>query len=173
MINLVYTSRYLRSLVLIKFDKYFKLSSGFCSFGQWDKSLSKNLFNLLSKLYTELNFLFDFEYYTLKLMKVRHHLSLFSVCFHFLKCLRSCDELPKSKICFYCSCVRARNYDCPSYFYDIDMDPRDFSDNFRPLISNSVLDLDVHLDCPPFFETCKKEGRWQGTCDLFEVYTKE
>ena len=39
------------------------------------------------------------------------------------------------------------------------MDPRDFSDNFHALISNSVLDLDVYLDRHPFLiRVRKKEG---------------
>ena len=39
------------------------------------------------------------------------------------------------------------------------MDPRDFSDNFHSLISNSVLDLDVHLVRHPFLiRVRKKEG---------------
>ena len=39
------------------------------------------------------------------------------------------------------------------------MDPRNFSDNFHALISNSVLDLDVYLDRHPFLiRVRKKEG---------------
>ena len=37
LINLVYISKHLRALVLIKFDKYYKLSTSFCDFGQWKK----------------------------------------------------------------------------------------------------------------------------------------
>ena len=57
-----------------------------------EEKLSGNSFNLLSKLYTELELFFDFELYTIKLMKVMRHLLLFSVCLHFLRSFRSCDN---------------------------------------------------------------------------------
>ena len=82
-ISLIYISKHLANLLLIKFDKYYKLSTGFCSFGQWRKKLCDNSFNLLSKLYTDLELFFDFEVYTIKLMKTMRHLSLFSVFFVF------------------------------------------------------------------------------------------
>ena len=38
LISLIYVSKHLRNLVLIKYDKYYKLSTDFCSFGQWKKN---------------------------------------------------------------------------------------------------------------------------------------
>ena len=38
LISLIYVSKHLRNLVLIKYDKYYKLSTVFCSFGQWKKN---------------------------------------------------------------------------------------------------------------------------------------
>ena len=83
LISLVYVSKHLRNLVLIKFEKHYQLSTGFCAFGQCKKELCDNSFNLLTKLYTDLELFFDFELYTIKLMKTMRYLSLFSVCLHF------------------------------------------------------------------------------------------
>ena len=64
LINLLYTSRCLRFFVLIKFRSYRKLSSGFCSFDEWDEKLTQDCFNLLNKLYLDLDScVFDFEYF--------------------------------------------------------------------------------------------------------------
>ena len=98
LITLLYTSRCLRFFVLIKFKSYWKLRSGFCSFDQWNEKLNQIFFNLLNKLYLDLdNCVFDFEYYILKLRKVKCHLSLFSICIHYMRCTRSCNKLPKSR----------------------------------------------------------------------------
>ena len=86
LISLIYVLKHLRNLVLIKFGKSYKLSTG------------DNSFNLLSKLYTELELFFDFQLYTIKVMKVMSHLSLFSVYLHFLSCFRSCDKSLKIKM---------------------------------------------------------------------------
>ena len=128
------------------------MSSGFCSFDQWYEKLAQNFFNLLNKLYLDLdNYVFYFEYYYIfKLRKVKLHLSLFSICIHCMRCTRSCDKLPKSKYCFYCSRVRMSNFDMPSNFYDIDMDPHDYSENFRNLMRYSTVDLDIQADPMPF-----------------------
>ena len=74
----------------------------------WEKNLCDNTFELLDDLEThlEMSFKNDFELHVFKLMKTMHHLSLFSVCLHFLRCFRSFDKMTKSKFCFYCSRVR-------------------------------------------------------------------
>ena len=89
LISLVYISKHFMNLALIKFGKYYKFSTGFCLFGQWEKELCDNSFNLLSKSYTDLELFFDFELYTIKLMKTMNQLSLFSVFLHILRCFRS------------------------------------------------------------------------------------
>ena len=38
LITLLYVLKHLRELVLIKFNKYFKMSSGFCFFHLWKKN---------------------------------------------------------------------------------------------------------------------------------------
>ena len=128
-----------------------------------EKNLIDNSFNLLSKLYTELELFFDFELYTTKLIKVMRHLSLFSVCLHFLRCFRSCNKLPKSKFCFYCSHVKERNYEKPTCFLYIIADERDFEEQFCRLIS-SCIDLDSHEDHPVFFDVLK----FSRKCDFYE-----
>ena len=172
LITLLYTSRCLRFFVLIKFKSYWKLSRDFCSFDKWDEKLTQNYFYLLNKLHLDLdNCVFDFEYYyIIKLRKVKRHLSLFSICIHYMRCTRSCDKLPKSKYCFYCSRLRMSNVDIPSNFYDIDMDPLDYSDNFQDLMGYSTVDLDIQADPMPFFDNTLK--RSSTLCEQFEVYTR-
>ena len=163
LINLVYISKHLRALVLIKFDKYYKFSTSFCDFGQWKKKIRDNLFNLLSKLYTDLALFFDFELYTIKLMKTMPQPLLISVCLHFLRCFRSCDKLPKSKFCFYCSHVRARNHEKPIYFLDIIVDERDFEEQFCKMVSKCI-DLDTLEERPITFDYPK----FNRKCDFHE-----
>ena len=139
--------------ILINFDKYYYLSSGFCHFGQWKKILIDNTFNLLSKLNTELEFFFYFEVYTLKLMKFMRHLSLFSVCSHFLRCFPSCYKVPKSKFCFYCSQVKARNYEKPTYFLDVIVDQRDFEEQSCEMVG-SHKDRLIIFNSPKFSRKC-------------------
>ena len=154
---------------MVKFKSNWKLRSSFCSFDQWDEKLNRNFFNLLNKLYLDLdNCVFDFEYYILKLRKVKRHLSLFSICIHYMRCARSCDKLPKSKYCFYYSRVRMTDFDISSNFYDIDVDPHDYSENFRNLMEYSTVDLDIQLDPVPFSDNTLK--RSSTLCEQFEVY---
>ena len=142
LITLLYVLKHLRELVLIKFNKYFKLSSGFCFFHLWKKKLCDNTFELLDDLETHLEMSFDFELYVFRLMKTMRHLSLFSVCLQFLRCFRSCDKMPKSKLCFYCSCVTMKNYQTPSVFMDIVIDEHHFEEQFC-LTDPSCIDLDI------------------------------
>ena len=152
-----------------KFRTYWKLSSGFYSFDQWDEKLTQNFLNLLNSLYLKLyECVFDFEYYILKLRKVKHHLSLFSICTHYMRCVKGFDKL--SKYCFYCSCVRMPDYGCPSNFHDIDVDPNDYSENFRNLLGNLSVDLDVQLDPVPYFDNSLR--RSSNLCEQFDVYKR-
>ena len=171
MVLLFYTSRSLRFFVLVKFKSYRKLSNGFCSFDQWDEKLTQNFFDLLNKLYLDLdNCVFDFEYYTLKLRKVKRHLSLFFICIHYMRCIKSCDKLRKSKYNFYCSRVRMSDFAYPSNFYNIDMDPHNYSENIRNLMEYSTVDLDIQQDPMPSFDNALK--RSSTLCEQFEVYTR-
>ena len=75
-----------------------------------------------------------------KLLKRFHHKSLFSVCLHFLRCRRSCEEKPN-----YCkSCSRVRDND----YYDVNK----FSDvyftslpSYLDILSTNCVDFDVFL----------------------------
>ena len=77
------------------------------------------------------------------------HLSLFSVCL-FLRCYRRCDKLPKSEYCFFCSNIRARDFEKPSYFLDIVIDERDSEEQFCDM-ANSLIELDISLLRPVCF----------------------
>ena len=91
------------------------------------------------------------------------HLLLISVCLHYLRCFRSCDKLPKSKFCFYCSHVRARNYEKPIYFLDIIVDERDFEEQFCKMVSKCI-DLDTLEERPITFDYPK----FNRKCDFHE-----
>ena len=74
------------------------MSTGFCSVRDWTYVIQKNVFNLIQDIHNDTFFNetfhtynFDFEENYEKLLKRFRHMSLFSVCFHFLKCRRSCD----------------------------------------------------------------------------------
>ena len=156
---------------MIKSSKYSCLSSGFCSFGQWDKKLTQNFFNLLNNLDVALdNCIFNFECYVSKLRKVKRHLSIFSICPLFMRCGRSCDNLCKCKYCFYCWRVRMTNFDCASDFYNIDMDPNDYSQNFQNSICCLTVDVDIQLNSPFNFDDTLRISN--TLCECFQVYTR-
>ena len=62
LINLLYVSKFTRQFVLSKYDKKFNLNSGFCASEFWERKLRNNRLNLLSKLYTELDMWFDYDF---------------------------------------------------------------------------------------------------------------
>ena len=65
--------------------------------------MKKKIFVLVQKIHNEIE-VFDFEENYFKLTKKYRHLSLFSVCLHFLTCQRSCER--KASYCKGCSRVR-------------------------------------------------------------------
>ena len=62
------------------------------------------------------------------------------------------------------------DYACSSNFYNIDMYPRDFSENFPNLVDYSTVDLDIHLDPMPSFDNSLKER--SSLCKQFNVDTR-
>ena len=58
LVTLLYVSKFTRHFVLRRYDNHFFISSGFCAFEFWERKLLSNRFNLLSKLYTELDIFF-------------------------------------------------------------------------------------------------------------------
>ena len=145
LITLCYVSKYFRELVLKSFSKVYDISSGFCSVQNWTNAIQKNLFNSIQDIHNDTFFNemfytynFDFEQNYEKLLKKFRHMSLFSVCLHFLRCRRSCDR--KANYCKICSRVRDND------FYDIDK----FSDvallsfpSYLDIQSEERVDFDV------------------------------
>ena len=69
------------------------------------------------------NYHFDYEdrLYVL-LEKFKIHLSLFSLCMHFLRCIRSCERVPNSpSYCKVCSRVVDFHFNCRSSFRNINV----------------------------------------------------
>ena len=64
----------------------------------------------------DFNYVFDFEKVCSEFEVTLHHLSLFSVCFHFLACLRKCGKV--KNYCFFCARVRDHSYLDGSYYHD-------------------------------------------------------
>ena len=78
-------SKYFRKLVLKKFHKHYDISTGFCAIKYWTNKIEENVFGLTQSIHN-IHEAFDFEEYYDKLIEKCHHMSLFSVCFYFLRC---------------------------------------------------------------------------------------
>ena len=103
LITLLYVSKFFRKYIFKNYYEFYDLSTYLCAFAYWRKDLEENNFSFLHELYDEFYAGFDFEFWFVKLQESMRHLSLFSVCLHFLRCYRRCDKFPKSKYCFCCS----------------------------------------------------------------------
>ena len=84
------------------------MSTGFCSVKYWTNKIEKNVFDLIQAIHDEI--IFDFEENYEQLIKKFRHMSLFSVCLHFLRCRRSCEK----KLGYFKVCSRVRE----NCFYD-------------------------------------------------------
>ena len=107
-------SKYYRKLVLKKFDKYYNISTSFCSTELWLNKIEENLWGVIENIYNDLfdTFTFDFEWHYYNLFKEFRHLPLFSVCFHFLRYQRSCEMT----VAGYCRMyLRVRDNDFHDY----------------------------------------------------------
>ena len=113
----------------------------------------ENVFQLIQVIHSELcdTYAFDFAGNYDKLIKKFRHMSLFSVCLHFLRCWRSCEK--KSGYCKLCSRVRENTF----YEYN------------AFLSSSKRIDLDVFLNKPAYFPYCFTESA--GICLDFEVFS--
>ena len=87
-------SKYFRKLVLKKFAKIYDISIGFSSVKYWTSKIERNVFELIQAIHNETfdTVSFDFEENYDKLIKRFCHMSLFSVCLHYLRCRRSCEK---------------------------------------------------------------------------------
>ena len=148
LINLCYASKYYRRCILKKFDKYYNISTGFYSTELWTKKIEDNLWGLIENIYNDLidNY-FDFEWNYDNLLNEFHHLSLFSVCLHFLKCQKSCEK-NYAGYCRKCS----RVHDNAFYEYNAFLSVK--VSNMDGYLSMSYLesvDFDVFLTQPGYF----------------------
>ena len=142
-------SKYFRKLVLKKFAKIYDISTGFCSVKYWTSKIERNVFELIQAIHNETfdTVSFDFEENYDKLIKRFRHMSLFSVCLHFLRCRRSCEK--KHAYCKVCSRVRE------NCFYDykkIENLIVTSDTEYLHLTSSDGVDLDVVVNGPSYFE---------------------
>ena len=174
LINLCYVSKYYRKLILKKFDKYFNLSTGFCSIYSWMNTFEDNIYGLIKNIFNELNDYidFDFELNCDNLFKEFRHLSLFSACLHFLRCRRSCEKNVVS-YCRICSRVRDNAFYEFNAFLSVKLGEED---GYLINCLESV-DLDVFLSQPGYFpyafcesDTCTHHEVFNYTHDLLRAF---
>ena len=92
---------------------------------------------------------FDFEEIYDKLIKKFCHMSLFSVCLHFLRCQGSCEK--KSGYCKMCSGVRENTF----YDYIAFLSSKvSRVDNYLDISSSERVYLVVFLNRPAYFPYC-------------------
>ena len=140
-------SKYCRKCVLTKFDTYYNISTGFCSIGLWTNKIQGNLWGLIDNIFNDLTADFDPEGYYQLLFKEFHHLSLFSVCLHFLRCQRSCEK-NYAAYCRLCSRVKDNNFFEYNAFQCIKVSD---IDGYLGLSSHGKVDFDVFLSQPGYF----------------------
>ena len=104
-INLCFVSKFYRNVILKVFNRVYFISTGFCSTLQWFKFLKKSCFALVDEIQCS-NWNLDLFDYEKLLKKEFRQMSLFSICLHFLRCVRSCDK--QKGYCQLCSRVREK-----------------------------------------------------------------
>ena len=112
--------------------------------------MKKNVFRLVEAIPRELfdNYTFDFEGNYDKLIKKFRHMSLSSVCLHFLRCRRSCEK--KLVYCKVCSRVKENNfYECNAF---LNLIKDSTTDEFLNISSSER--IDVFLNKPAYFPYC-------------------
>ena len=108
----------MRKLVLTNFNRIFDLSTGFCTIPYWNSVIETNCFAIFHDIFYNIqysdpkfiNFYFDFDQINFLLLEKFKHFSLFSICLHFLRCIKSCDKQPN--YCWVCSRITG------GYFYN-------------------------------------------------------
>ena len=148
LINLCYVSKYYRKLVLQKFDKYYNIITGFCSTELWLTKIEENLWGVIENIYNDLSdtFAFDFEWHYDNLFKEFCHLSLFSVCLHFLRGQRSC-ETTIAGYCRMCSRIRDNHFHDYNVFLSVKVSNMDD----YLCINQFSVDFDVISNQPGYF----------------------
>ena len=167
LITLCYVSKYFRKLALKQFNKHYEISTGFCAVAFLAKEIEENVYKLIEAIYNEFfyTYAFDFDGNYDRLMKKFRHMSLFSVCLHFLRCRRSCGK--KSGDCKLCSRVRETTF----YEYNAFLSSKVSSDtdNFLNISSSERVDLDLFLSKPAYFPYCFNESK--GKCSDFYMFS--
>ena len=70
---------------------------------------------------------------------------------------------------FFCSQIRARDFEKPSYFLDIVIDEHDFEEQFCD-ITTSLIELDISVQRPVYFTgSIQRDKR----CDYYQEIHKE
>ena len=148
----------MRTLVLKNFDQIFDLSTGFCIVSYWNNVIKNNCFAICHDIFYKgeyrdskfIDFSFDFDRLNFLLLERFRHFSLFSICLHFLKCIKCCDK--------QAHCYRICSRITGSYYY-----------NFKFFSNMSIgkvgLDLgfyyDRHVDLDVFlYNVCEILGGW-------------
>ena len=134
-INLCFVSKFYRNLILEVFNRVYFISTGFCLTLQWFKFLEKSCFALVDSI--QLLDLFEYE----KLLKKEfRQMSLFSICLHFLRCVRSCDK--RKGYCQLCSRVRENLFMQCNAFQNLCLTSYG---TYFGLVNYNRVDLDVFL----------------------------
>ena len=139
-------SEYFRKLVLKKFPKIYDISTGFCSVKYWTSKVERNVLELIQAIYNKTfdTVSFNFEENYDKLIKRFHHISLFSVSLHFLRCRRSCEK----KYGYWKVSLRVRE----NGFYDYNKFKNLIVTEYLNMTSSDRADLDVFVNSPSYFE---------------------
>ena len=73
--------------------------------------------------------------------------------------------MPRSCYCFFCSLVKARDFEKISYFLDVVTDERDFQENFCDMVT-STIDIDISVERPVYLaESIEKYSQ----CDYYQT----
>ena len=158
LINLCYVSKKMRKLVLKNFNRIFDLSTGFCTVSYWNNVIKTNCLAICHDIfYNEeyrdpkfIDYNFDFDRLNFLLLERFRHFSLFSICLHFLKCIKCCDK--QAHYCRLCSRITG------SYYYNCK-----FFSNM--CIGKVGLDLDFYYDMLVdldivLYNVCEILGGW-------------
>ena len=170
LIKHLFVSKYFRKIIILKFEKYFDLSTGFCSVFEWDLILFSNLINMLQRMNAKVEKEFDIDNIGNKISNtILKNLSLFSVCLHHFRCVRSCDK--ESVYCFYCSRVRCLNFALTDRVLSVVLENIEDKEDYEYLyLDDKEIDFDVFLLGPPYFNYPNYPLQHEK-CDYFEVFS--
>ena len=102
------------------------------------------------------------------LKKFKTHLSLFSVCMHFLRCIRSYERVPNSpSYCKVCSRVQDFHFNCRSLFRNIQV--TSLGTTLLGLGCDLICDLDVFVsNADKYFKFFKVKDNF---CSYFALFS--